>query len=129
MSEIRNEYFPLKEETDAIIHLGFEVYNTLGFGFLEIVYKDALEYEFRKNEILYYREKEYCVHYKDTILKHRFYADFTVFDSVVLEIKAKEGIANDDMSRTINYLKCSGCKVGLILNFGRSKLEIKRLVF
>ncbi|MGZ8551398.1 MAG: GxxExxY protein [Chitinophagaceae bacterium] len=51
------------------------------------------------------------------------------FDSVVLEIKAKEGIANDDMSRTINYLKCSGCKVGLILNFGRSKLEIKRLVF
>ncbi len=96
---------------------------------MEIVYKDALEYEFRKNEILYNREKEYCVHYKDTILNHRFYADFTVFDSVVLEIKAKEGIANDDMSRTINYLKCSGCKVGLILNFGRSKLEIKRLVF
>lgn len=75
MSEIRNEYFPLKDETDAIIHLGFEVYNTLGFGFLEIVYKDALEYEFIKNEILYNREKEYCVHYKDTILKHRFYAD------------------------------------------------------
>jgi GxxExxY protein len=129
LSEIRNEYFPLKDETNAIIHLGFEVYNALGFGFLEIVYKDALEYEFRENDILFEREKEYIVHYKDTVLRHKFFADFIVFNSVILEIKAKEGIANDDMSRTINYLKCSGCKVGLILNFGRSKLEIKRLVF
>jgi GxxExxY protein len=129
MSEIRNTYFPLKEETDAIIHLGYEVYNTLGFGFLEIVYKDALEYEFRRSDIPFEREKEYTVNYKDIILRHNFFADFIVFDSVILEVKAKEGIANDDMARTINYLKCSGCKVGLILNFGRSKLEIKRLVF
>lgn len=129
MTEIRNEYFPLKDETDAIIHLAFEVHNTLRFGFLEIVYKDALEYEFKKNDILYAREKEYIVHYKDTVLRHQFYADFIVFDSVILEIKAKEGIAADDLARTINYLKCSDCKVGLILNFGRSKLEIKRLVF
>lgn len=129
MSEIRNQYFPLKDETDVIIHLGYEVYSTLGFGFLEIVYKDALEYEFRRNDILFGREKEYIVNYKDIILRHNFFADFIVFDSVILEVKAKEGIANDDMARTINYLKCSGCKVGLILNFGRSKLEIKRLVF
>ena len=129
MSQIRNEYFPLKDETDAIIHLGFEVYNALGFGFLEIVYKDALEYEFKRNDILFEKEKEYIVHYKDTILRHNFFADFIVFGSVILEVKAKEGIANDDMARTINYLKCSGCKVGLILNFGRSKLDIKRIVF
>jgi len=62
MSEIRNEYFPLKDETDAIIRLGFEVYNGLGFGFLEIVYKDALEYEFMRNDIYFEREKEYSVH-------------------------------------------------------------------
>ena len=129
MADIRNEYFPLKDETDAIIHLGFEVHKNLGFGFLEIVYKDALEYEFRNNDIPFEREKEYIVHYKNIILRHRFYADFIVFDSVILEVKAKEGIANDDMACTINYLKCSGCKVGLILNFGRNKLEIKRLVF
>ena len=73
MSEIRNEYFPLKDETDAIIHPGFEVYNALGFGFLEIVYKDALEYEFKQNEILFEREKEYKVHYKGIILKHNFF--------------------------------------------------------
>lgn len=63
MPGIRNEYFPLKDETDAIIRVGFEVYNTLGFGFLEIVYKDALEHEFKQNTILFEREKEYIVHY------------------------------------------------------------------
>ena len=96
---------------------------------MEIVYKDALEYEFRKNDISFEREKEYSVHYKGIVLKHKFFADFIVFNSVILEVKAKEGIANDDMSIAINYLKCSNCKVGLILNFGRSKLEIKRIVF
>ena len=129
MPEIRTEYFPLKEETEAIIHVGLEVHKTLGFGFLEIVYKDALEYEFLKNDILFTREKEYIIQYKDSILRHKFYADFVVFNSVVLEVKAKEGIAADDMARMINYLKCSGCKVGLILNFGRTKLDIKRMVF
>jgi len=129
MPEIRTEYFPLKEETEAIIHLGLEVHKTLGFGFLEIVYKDALEYEFLKNDILFTREKEYSVHYKDSVLTHKFYADFIVFDSVVLEVKAKDGIAAEDVARMINYLKCSCCKVGLILNFGRNKLEIKRMVF
>jgi len=129
MPEIKLDYFPLKEETEAIIHLGFEVHNNLGFGFLEIVYKDALEYEFKKCDILYSREKPYTVLYKDSLLKHKFQADFVVFDSVILEVKAKEGIVADDLAKTINYLKCSGCKVGLILNFGRDKLQIKRLVF
>ena len=70
------------------------------------------------------------IHYKETILRHRFYADFVVFDKVIVEIKAKEGgIAEEDYAQTLNYLKCSGCKVGLILNFAKLKLEIKRVVF
>jgi GxxExxY protein len=81
------------------------------------------------NDILFAREKEYIVQYKDSILRHKFCADFIVFDSVVLEVKAKSDIATEDMARMINYLRCSGCKVGLILNFGRSQLEIKRMVF
>ncbi|MEO5564194.1 MAG: GxxExxY protein [Chitinophagaceae bacterium] len=129
MTEIRNKNFPLQDETEAIIYLGFEVYNDLGSGFLEIVYKDALEYEFKRNDILFTREKEYVVSYKEIVLSHKFYADFIVFDSVILEIKAKEGIAKEDTAQIINYLKCSGCKVGLILNFGKTRLEIKRLVF
>ncbi|TMI74142.1 MAG: GxxExxY protein [Bacteroidetes bacterium] len=129
MTEIKSDYFPSKEETEEIINLGFEVYNHLGFGFLEIVYKDALEYEFNRNKYLFEREREYPVHYKDSILKHRFWADFVLFDSVILEVKAKEGIAAEDMAQIINYLKCSNCQVGLILNFARKGLQIKRVVF
>jgi GxxExxY protein len=59
-----------------------------------------------------------------------FYADFIVFDKVIVEIKAREGgIAEKDYAQTLNYLKCSGCKAGLILNFARLKLEIKRVIF
>jgi len=128
-SNIRIEDFPLKEETDLIIGVGIEIHKALGFGFLEIVYKDAFELEFRTRTIGYEREKEYIVKYKEFILPHRFYADFVVFDKVILEIKAKDGIADEDYAQTINYLKCSGCKVGLILNFGRMKIDIKRVVF
>jgi GxxExxY protein len=128
-SQIRIKEFPLKEETDLIIGVGIEIHKTLGCGFLEIVYKDAFEYEFKKRKIVYTREKEFVVLYKDIILPHRYFADFIIFDKVILELKAKDGIASEDYSRAINYLKCSGCKVGLILNFGREKLEIKRVVF
>jgi len=127
--EIRIENFPLKEETDLIIGIGIEIHKILGHGFLEIVYKDAFEYEFRKRLTIYEREKEYSIPYKDIILPHKFFADFVVFRNVILEIKAKDGIADEDYAQAINYLKCSGCKVGLILNFGRLKLDIKRVVY
>jgi GxxExxY protein len=129
MTEIKNEYFPLKEETDKIISIGIDIHKHLGFGFFEIVYKDAFEYELTNSDISYEREKEYKIHYKEIILTHKYFADFIVFNSVILEIKAKDGIANEDMAQAINYLKCSGCKVGLILNFGKTRLEIKRVVF
>jgi GxxExxY protein len=122
--------YPLQEETDIIIRTAIEIHKTLGAGFLEIVYKDAFEYEYRLQNIFYEREKEYVINYKTTTLPHKFFADFVVFDKVIVEIKAKEGgIAEEDYAQTINYLKCSGCKVGLILNFGKLKLEIKRVVF
>ena len=69
------------------------------------------------------------IKYKDIILAHKFYADFVVLDKVILEVKAKEVIADEDYAQTINNLKCSRCKVGLILNFGRMKQDIKRVVF
>jgi GxxExxY protein len=124
-----NDY-PLQEETDKIIGLAIEVHKILGAGFLEIVYKDALEHEFNINDYLFVREKEYQVPYKEIILKHTFYADFVIFNKVILDIKAKQGgIGEEDLSQTINYLKISGCKVGLILNFAAAKLQIKRVVF
>jgi GxxExxY protein len=122
--------YPFQEETELIIKKGIEIHKELGAGFLEIVYKDAFEYEFRADSMLYEREKEYTIIYKKSVLPHKFYADFVILDKVILEIKAKEGgIAEEDYAQTLNYLKCSGCKVGLILNFGRMKLEIKRVIF
>lgn len=122
--------YPLQDETEKIIGLAIEVHKILGPGFLEIVYKDALEHELGSYDCLYVREKEYSVPYKGIVLKHKFYADFVVFDKVIVEIKAKHGgIADEDLAQAINYLKVSGCKVGLILNFAASKLQIKRVVF
>ena len=127
--ELQEDY-PFQKETGIIINIGYEVYKQLGAGFLEIVYKDAFEYEFQLREIFYQREKEYVVKYKDIILKHKFYADFVVYDSVILEVKAKiGGLAREDMAQVINYLKVSVCKVGLILNFTKEKLEVKRVIF
>jgi GxxExxY protein len=122
--------YPLQDETEKIIGLAIEVHKILGPGFLEIVYKDALEYELNLNDYLFRREYEYQVPYKEIILKHKFYADLVVFDKVIVEIKAKHGgIADEDLAQGINYLKVSGCKVGLILNFASSKLQIKRVVY
>lgn len=126
--ETEGTFLPLKKETDLIIGACIEVHKQLGTGFLEIVYKDALEYEFKERRIFYEREKEFDVKYKGNVLKHKFYADMVVFDSIVLEIKAKEGIALEDMAQTINYLRCSSCKVGLIVNFGTPRVGIKRVV-
>lgn len=127
--EIRQDNFPYKNETDLIINAAIEVHKNFGCGFLEVVYKDALCIEFESRGYFYERERHYPVYYKDILLSHSFYADFIIFDSVILEVKSKNGIANEDLAQTINYLKCSECKVGLVLNFGKSTLEIGRVVF
>lgn len=122
------ETFVHAKETERIINASFDVHNALGSGFLEIVYKDALELEIRERKMFFERQKEYPVSYKGTILAHSFFADFVVFEKVILEVKAKTGIAAEDVSQTLNYLRCSGCKVGLILNFGKASVEIKRVI-
>lgn len=122
-----NNYI-LSKETSIIIGIGMDVHRTLGHGFSEIVYKDASEYEFENKRIDYKREKEYCIKYKEITLKHMFYADFVVFNSVILEIKAKKAIAEEHYTQTINYLAVSKCKVGLIFNFGESSLIYKRII-
>ena len=125
---IRLSHFPFQEESSQIIGIGIEIQKELGSGFLEIVYKDAFEFELRMGKIQYEREKEYLIHYKNTVLRHHFYADFVVFDKIILELKAKSAIADEDYAQTINYLKCSGCRLGLILNFGKTKMDIKRVI-
>lgn len=118
-----------KEESYAIIGKCMEIHNELGHGFSEIVYKDALEMEFDDRDILFVREKEYPVHYKKRLLRHKFYADFIVFDKIILEIKCVKAITEEHVSQAINYLKVSGNKLALIVNFARGKLEYQRIVY
>jgi len=117
-----------KEESYKIIGICMEVHNNLGAGFLEIVYKDALEYEFNKANIPYDREKQYDVNYKGIILPHKFYADFVIMDKIILEVKAVQGIADEFIAQAINYLKVSNNRLALIVNFGELKLRYKRIV-
>lgn len=117
-----------KEESYKIVGICFEVHNNLGAGFLEIVYKDALEYEFKRAGIPFQREVEYEVKYRDIILPHKFYADFVVFDEIILEVKAINGIVDEHIAQSINYLKVSSNKLALLVNFGELKLQYKRLV-
>ena len=105
-----------------------EIHNNLGHGFSEIVYKDALELEFRKAGIFYEREKEYEVVYKGIVLPHKFYADFVVFEKIILEIKIKNQIAEADFAQAINYLKVSENRLALIVNFGETRLNHKRII-
>jgi len=118
-----------KEEAFKIIGLCMEVHRELGHGFLEIVYKDALEVLFRQNYIPYEREKEYDVVFKNVVLPHKFHADFVIYDKIILEVKAAASLVNDNIAQTLNYLKVSGNKLGILANFGRIRLEYKRLVY
>ena len=117
-----------KEESYQIVGICMEVHNNLGAGFLEIVYKDALEYEFQKARISYEREKKYEVNYKEIILPHKFYADFVIFDKIILEVKGVSGISDEFIAQALNYLKVSGNQLALVVNFGELKLNFKRIV-
>ena len=123
------EDFIYKEESYRIIGICMDIHRYLGYGFLEVVYKDAMEIEFKNVRLGYEREKPFNINYKGTILQHQFFADFTAMDKIVIEVKAsKDGIADDTIAQTLNYLKVSDYKLGLIINFGKTSLEYKRLV-
>jgi len=107
-----------------------QVHRTLGFGFLEVIYKDAMELKFIERKIEFAREDEHSVNYKGKILKHKFFADFTINNNIIIEVKAcKDGISADAITQTLNYLKVSGFRLGVLINFGKASLEYKRLVF
>ena len=87
-----------------------------------------MEYEFKRANIPFEREKMYEVNYKGIILPHKFYADFVVFDKIILEIKAVSGISDEFIAQALNYLKVSGNQLALVVNFGELKLNYKRIV-
>ena len=105
-----------------------DVHNHLGKGFSEIVYKDALEYEFKKQNIPFQREREFAVNYKEIILPHKFYADFVVWDKIILEVKNVSQLNSNHLEQTLNYLSVSKSKLGILVNFRERQLEYKRVL-
>ena len=117
-----------KEDTYKIIGCCMEVHKTLGKGFNEIVYKDALEIEFKKNNIPYQREVGYKIFYKNFILPHCYNSDFVIFEKIILEAKAIESLTSCNIRQTLNYLAASKLKLALLINFGEDSLVYKRVI-
>lgn len=118
----------LKEESYKIIGICMEVHKILDKGHSEKVYGDALEYEFQKNKIPYSRELKYNIAYKDIILSSYYFADFVVFDQIILELKAIVTLSSSEIKQTLNYLAASKNKLGLLVNFGEDSLKYKRII-
>ena len=122
------EEFIYKEEGYRIIGCFYAVYNTLGPGFLESVYQEALEKEFIKNNIPYVREQKLSVFYEEDKLKKYFKADFVCFEKIIVEVKAQKFVVPSDLDQVVNYLTATKMKLGYLANFGAAKLYYKRLI-
>ena len=118
-----------KDESYRIIGAAFKVYNTLGSGFHEAVYQEALEIEFQRQGIPFEREKELKIQYDGVELKQTYKADFVCFGKVIVELKAVSNLEDAHRSQVYNYLHATGFKLGLLLNFGfADELEHERIV-
>lgn len=122
-----DEYY-LKNETYNIIGLCMEVHKVLGKGHNENIYGDALEYEFKMNNIPNEREKQYNINYKDIVLPRYYFSDFTVFGEIILELKAIQTLTPSETKQVLNYLAASKNKISLLINFGEDSLKYKRII-
>jgi GxxExxY protein len=117
------------EKTYKIIGAALEVHKELGCGFLEAVYQEALGREFADQGIPFRSQSVIQIAYKGKPLNKTYQPDFVCFDEVIVEIKAISGLSGIEEAQLINYLKATGLKVGLLINFGAKSLEHKRLVY
>ena len=119
--------FLYAELTQSIIGSAMEVHRILGPGFLESVYEEALSHEFTLKGLAYERQKVLAVKYK-SIVAGRFVADYVIADKVLVELKAIKMLTKVDEAQILNYLRATGIRVGLLLNFGSPSLEHWRRV-
>jgi len=119
--------FLFKEETHKVIGCAFEVLNTLGHGLLEKPYENALVVEFQQQGISYAQQPRFPVIYK-SVNVGEYIPDLVVFDKIIVDTKVIEKIGNNEKAQIINYLKITGLRVGLLLNFKHAKLEWERIV-
>jgi GxxExxY protein len=117
----------LDDLTGKIIGAAMSVYRSLGHGFLESVYKNAMVEQLSTIGLPVAKERSYPVHFRDKKVG-QYHADLVVADKVVVELKAISGLAQAHRAQVLNYLRASGLPVGLLFNFGTPRLEFRRIV-
>jgi GxxExxY protein len=118
-----------KDEAYAIVGACFEVYNELGCGFLEAVYQECLEIELTMRAIPFVPQAELQLTYKGRVLKQQYQPDFICYEKVIIELKAVSDLDDTHRAQVHNYLKATGLRLGLLLNFGHHpKLQYERIV-
>ena len=126
--DLQNPQLEHKEITEKIIGAAFEVHRALGYGFLEKVYQRALQAELQWAGLNVEAEHKIQVNYKGVIVGD-YQADLFVEEKVVVELKVARSYASEDEAQLLNELKATGIRVGRLINFGRTKVEFKRMVF
>jgi len=114
--------------TYRIIGAAIEVHRVLGSGFLESVYEEALCYELDRKSLPYERQTSLDIRYKDLVFLNRFRADIIVDSRIIVEVKAIQRLTVIEDAQLLNYLRVTGMRVGLLFNFGASRLEFRRKV-
>ena len=126
-TEIEGHHYPEQDLTGKILECAFTVHNTLGAGFLEKVYANALAIEMHAHHIPFNVEVALKVEYRGSVVGD-YIADIIADQRVLVELKASAALDSVHVAQVLNYLRASGIRVGLLLNFGRPKLEYRRLV-
>lgn len=121
-------YLLYKEESYEIVGAIIAVQKELGCGYLERVYQDALEYEFKMRKIPYEREKSIQVMYKGHPLGEPYRANFVCYGKIIVELKAVEELLSIHRAQVLNYLKATGFRLGILVNFGEQMARIERLL-
>ena len=116
-----------ENQTGQILKACFEVHEELGNGFLEAVYQEALEEEFKLQNIPYEREKLLPIIYKGKKLKKEYFADFICFENIIVELKAVACLSKPHKAQVLNYLNAANKDVGLLVNFGETSLKWERI--
>lgn len=115
------------QETFKVRGVLFDVYNKLGPGFLEKIYKRAVKEELVSRNIPFEEEKKFSIKYNNKVIGFNL-TDLLVYEKIILELKAVNQLENFHLSQMLAYLKATGLKLGLLVNFGGEKLEIKRVI-